>query len=113
MSQEKVERLKDYVGETVSINTPVGEDKDSTLEDYIPDKSAPTTEELYEKQEEKAIIDELLSRITDERTKMIMKLRFGFIDGRVWTLEEIGAKFNITRERVRQIESKTLHNLKN
>ena len=110
-SEKQIEENMKLFSDTVSLDTPVGEEEDSALMNFIADEKANnqfTSVEHIMLGEE---IDELLSELT-ERERRIIRLRFGFVDGRIWTLEEVGQEYHVTRERIRQIEARTLKRLK-
>ncbi len=106
-TENKIEEIAKLYGDTISLDTPVGDKDDSILRDFIPDGSMPeqfsTVEQVLLSKE----IEAVLSSLT-ERERRILRLRFGFEDGRMWTLEEVGKEYHVTRERVRQIEAKSL-----
>ena len=111
LSPEKVEEILKIAQDPVSLETPVGEEDDSHLGDFIQDNEASepleaTATNLLREQLEKA-----MASLTPREEK-VLRLRFGFEDGKPHTLEEVGKKFNVTRERVRQIESKALRRLR-
>lgn len=112
MPPEKVEGIMDlFHHEPISLETPIGEDEDSRLGDFVEDQNslAPTdaaSQELLKDQ-----IDKVLDELTP-REKRVLQLRFGLKDGRARTLEEVGQEFNVTRERIRQIEAKALRKLR-
>lgn len=107
----KVEHILKISQETVSLETPVGEEEDSRLADFIEDKEAPTPEEVAIYQLMKGHIKQSLEYL-NPREKKILTMRFGLEDGRTHTLEEVGREFGVTRERIRQIEAKSLQKLK-
>lgn len=110
LSLEKVKEIQCYYGDVISLDTPVGEMEDKKIVDFIPDSR---TEEQYQLIEElllEAQMDEILDRLP-EREQRILRLRFGFIDGKIWTLEEVGKEYCVTRERIRQIEANVLEKL--
>lgn len=108
---EKMEEILKLFGDTVSLETPVGDEEETSLGEFIPDKSMADqyteTEYLLLQQE----LSEMLSTLTD-REQSVLRLRFGFEDGRVWTLEEVGQVYHVTRERIRQIEARALRRLR-
>ena len=97
--------------ELVSLETPIGEEEDSHLGDFIQDESIPTPVEATNQTLLHEQLDEVVSTLT-EREQRVIKLRFGWDDGRPRTLEEVGKEFNVTRERIRQIEAKALRKLR-
>ena len=111
ISPEKVVEIQRIALEPVSLETPVGEEDDSHLGDFIEDKEAVSPEQYANNQLLRDEINEVLSGLT-EREEKVLRLRFGLDDGRTRTLEEVGREFNVTRERIRQIEAKALRKLK-
>ena len=111
MNPDKVRDIIKTAQEPVSLETPVGEEEDTHLSDFIPDDSSPTPSEAVSFQLLKEQLDKVLHTLSP-REEMVIKLRFGFDDGRPRTLEEVGSVFNITRERIRQIEAKALRKLR-
>jgi len=111
ISPEKVREVKKTSQEPVSLETPVGEEEDSHLSDFIEDRSALPPADVASRQLLKEQIDEVLSSLND-REKRVLMLRFGLEDGRSRTLEEVGREFGVTRERIRQIEAKALRKLR-
>ena len=95
----------------VSLETPIGEEEDSHLGDFIPDEEAPAPAEAASQMLLKEQLDDVLGTLT-EREGKVLRLRFGLDDGRQRTLEEVGKEFNVTRERIRQIEAKALRKLR-
>ncbi len=95
----------------VSLETPIGEEEDSHLGDFIPDEEAPAPAEAASQMLLKEQLNEVLDTLT-EREGKVLRLRFGLEDGRQRTLEEVGKEFNVTRERIRQIEAKALRKLR-
>ena len=108
---EKVREIQKIAQEPVSLETPIGEEEDSHLGDFIPDDDVPAPQEGAEAIMLKEHINEVLESLTDREQK-VLRLRFGLDDGRSRTLEEVGSEFNVTRERIRQIESKALRKLR-
>ena len=107
--EEKVREILKIAQEPVSLETPIGEEEDSHLGDFIPDDDAPAEAAAY------SLLKEQLSDVLDTltpREEKVLKLRFGLEDGRARTLEEVGKEFNVTRERIRQIEAKALRKLR-
>lgn len=111
MSADKVREIMKASQDPVSLETPIGEEDDSHLGDFIPDDSSPTPAEAVSYQLLREQLNKVLHTLTP-REEMVIKLRFGLEDGRTRTLEEIGKEFNITRERIRQIEAKALRKLR-
>jgi RNA polymerase primary sigma factor len=111
MPVEKVREILKIAQEPVSLETPIGEEEDSHLGDFIPDDDAlaPSEAAAYSMLKEQLL--EVLDSL-NEREKKVLKLRFGLEDGRARTLEEVGKEFNVTRERIRQIEAKALRKLR-
>ena len=112
MSAEKVREIQKIALDPVSLETPIGEEDDSHLGDFIEDKEALSPDQYANNELLKDEIDLILSTLTDREEKVI-RLRFGLEDGRTRTLEEVGKEFDVTRERIRQIEAKALRKLKN
>ena len=108
---EKVQQIQRIAQEPVQLEKPVGEEDDSTLGDFISDPQTLDPYEYTAKEKLKEELEEVLNTLTEREAK-VLKLRFGLIDGRVRTLEEVGKEFNVTRERIRQIEAKALRKLK-
>ncbi|MBR4287814.1 MAG: RNA polymerase sigma factor RpoD [Clostridia bacterium] len=111
MPVDKVRDILKIAQEPVSLETPIGEEEDSHLGDFIPDDDAPAPAEAASYAMLREHLDEVLHTLTP-REMQVLKLRFGFDDGRTRTLEEVGKEFNITRERIRQIEAKALRKLR-
>ena len=111
MPVEKVREIMRVAQEPVSLETPIGEEEDSHLGDFIPDDDAPAPSDVASHTLLKEQLDEVLSTLTPREEK-VLKLRFGLEDGRSRTLEEVGKEFNVTRERIRQIEAKALRKLR-
>ena len=111
MPVERVREIMRIAQDPVSLETPIGEEEDSHLGDFIPDDDAPAPAEAASLILLKEQLDEVLSTLTDREEK-VLRLRFGLEDGRSRTLEEVGKEFNVTRERIRQIEAKALRKLR-
>lgn len=111
ITEEKVREIMKIAQEPVSLETPIGEEEDSHLGDFIEDHEAraPAEEASFTLLREQ--LDEVLKTLTDREQK-VLRLRFGLDDGRARTLEEVGQRFGVTRERIRQIEAKTLRKLR-
>ena len=109
MPVDKVREISKISQEPVSLETPIGEEEDSHLGDFIPDEDAPAPSEAASfvllKEQLGAVLETL-----SEREAKVLRLRFGLDDGRARTLEEVGKEFDVTRERIRQIEAKALRN---
>ena len=110
-SADKIRENMKAAQDPVSLETPIGEEDDSHLGDFIPDESSPTPAEALSYQLLREQLSKVLHTLTP-REEMVIKLRFGLEDGRTRTLEEVGKEFNITRERIRQIEAKPLRKLR-
>ncbi len=111
MSAEKVREIMKIAQDPVSLETPIGEEEDSHLGDFIPDEDSPAPSEAASQSLLKEQLIEVLRTLTP-REEQVLTLRFGLEDGRPRTLEEVGKVFNITRERIRQIEAKALRKLR-
>lgn len=111
ISVEKVRKILKIAQEPVSLETPIGEEEDSHLGDFIPDNDSPAPAESAAFAILKDQLEEVLDSLT-LREQKVLKLRFGIDDGRARTLEEVGKQFDVTRERIRQIEAKALRKLK-
>ena len=111
ISVEKVREILKISQEPVSLETPIGEEEDSHLGDFIPDDDAPAPAEAAAFSMLKEQLVDVLGTLT-ERAQKVLKLRFGLEDGRARTVEEVGKKFDVTRERIRQIEAKALRKLR-
>lgn len=112
ISAEKVREIQKIALDPVSLETPIGEEDDSHLGDFIEDKDTLSPDDYTNNQLLKDEINAVLQGLT-EREEKVLRLRFGLLDGRTRTLEEVGKEFNVTRERIRQIEAKALRKLKN
>ncbi|MEA4971456.1 MAG: RNA polymerase sigma factor RpoD [Candidatus Pelethousia sp.] len=111
ISEDKVREIIKVAQEPVSLETPIGEEEDSHLGDFIPDDDAPAPAEQAAFTLLKEQLMEVLDTLTP-REKKVLRLRFGLDDGKARTLEEVGREFNVTRERIRQIEAKALRKLR-
>ena len=111
MPVDKVREIIKIAQEPVSLETPIGEEEDSHLGDFIPDDDAPAPADAASHTLLKEQLDEVLQSLTDREAK-VLRLRFGLEDGRPRTLEEVGKEFDVTRERIRQIEAKALRKLR-
>ncbi|MDD6045593.1 MAG: RNA polymerase sigma factor RpoD [Clostridia bacterium] len=111
ISEEKVREIIKVAQEPVSLETPIGEEEDSHLGDFIPDDDAPAPAEVAAFTLLKEQLIEVLDTLTPREEK-VLRLRFGLDDGKARTLEEVGREFNVTRERIRQIEAKALRKLR-
>ena len=110
MPVERVREILKISQEPVSLETPIGEEEDSHLGDFIQDDNVPVPAEAAAQTLLKEQLDEVLDTLT-EREQKVLRLRFGMNDGRARTLEEVGKEFDVTRERIRQIEAKALRKL--
>lgn len=110
MDEEEVKRIRTYIQNPVSLETPVGEEE-GRLEDFVEDDREPTPEDAVAALVRKEEVQELLDNL-NEKERMVLSLRFGFEDGNVHTLEETGERLGVTRERVRQIEAVALEKLR-
>ena len=111
MDPDKVREVKKIAQEPVSLETPIGEEEDSYLGDFIEDEDAPSPSAAASFMLLQDQLDDVLDSLTD-REKRVLELRFGVEDGRSRTLEEVGKEFGVTRERIRQIEAKALRKLR-
>ncbi len=111
MSAEKVREIMKIAQDPVSLETPIGEEEDSHLGDFIPDDDTPAPADAASATILREVIERELHTLTP-REEHVIKLRFGLYDGRTRTLEEVGKEFDITRERIRQIEAKALRKLR-
>ncbi len=111
MPEERVREILKISQEPVSLETPIGEEEDSHLGDFIQDDNVPVPADAAAFTLLKEQLSEVLSTLT-EREQKVLRLRFGLDDGRARTLEEVGKEFNVTRERIRQIEAKALRKLR-
>ena len=111
MTEDKVREIMKIAQDPVSLETPIGEEEDSHLGDFIPDDDAPAPAEAAAYSLLKEQIEDVLGSL-NEREQKVLKLRFGLEDGRARTLEEVVKEFDVTRERIRQIEAKALRKLR-
>lgn len=111
MPAERVREIMRIAQDPVSLETPIGEEEDSHLGDFIPDDDAPAPADAASLMLLKEQLNEVLSTLTEREAK-VLRLRFGLEDGRSRTLEEVGKEFDVTRERIRQIEAKALRKLR-
>ncbi len=111
ISEEKVREIIKVAQEPVSLETPIGEEEDSHLGDFIPDDATPAPADVAAFTLLREQLMEVLDSLTP-REKKVLRLRFGLDDGKARTLEEVGKEFNVTRERIRQIEAKALRKLR-
>ncbi len=111
LTEERVREIMKIAQEPVSLETPIGEEEDSHLGDFIEDEDAPAPATAASFMLLKEQLDDVLDTLTD-REKRVLELRFGITDGRPRTLEEVGREFGVTRERIRQIEAKALRKLR-
>lgn len=111
MPEERMREIYKLYGDTISLDTLVGEDEDCMLQDFVADDRMP---EQFTSVEHVMLGDELdrLLSVLSEREQRILRLRFGFVDGHIWTLDQVGKEYHVTRERIRQIEVKALRRLK-
>ena len=111
ISEDKVREIIKIAQEPVSLETPIGEEDDSHLGDFIPDDDAPAPADAVASTLLKEQLMEVLASLTPREAK-VLRLRYGLDDGKARTLEEVGKEFNVTRERIRQIEAKALRKLR-
>ena len=110
-SEDKVREIIKIAQEPVSLETPIGEEEDSHLGDFIPDDDAPAPDSMATYAMLKKQLTEVLNTLTPREAR-VLRLRYGLVDGKTRTLEDVGKEFNVTRERIRQIEAKALRKLK-
>ncbi len=108
---ERVQAIQKTAQEPISLESPVGEEEDSSLGDFIADHETLTPYEYTSKEMLKRELDSALGTLTDREEK-VLRMRFGLLDGKSRTLEEVGKEFNVTRERIRQIEAKAIRKLR-
>ncbi|MBO4594123.1 MAG: sigma-70 family RNA polymerase sigma factor, partial [Clostridia bacterium] len=110
-TEEKVREIQKIAQDPVSLETPIGEEEDSRLSDFIEDEGSASPQEKVSGNMLREQILEVLDSLTPREQK-VLRLRYGLDDGRPRTLEEVGREFNVTRERIRQIEAKALRKLR-
>jgi RNA polymerase primary sigma factor len=111
ISSDRVEEIQRIAQEPVSLETPIGEEEDSQLGDFLEDKDMPNPEEVAASMILREQLEEMLEDLS-EREREVLRLRFGLEDGHAHTLEDVGKRFGVTRERIRQIEAKALRKLR-
>ncbi len=111
MSPDKVRKVLRSAQEPISLETPIGDDEDTFLKDFIEDKSIPNPEEYVSKKLLREQLEKVLETLSDKERE-ILRYRYGLVDGTEYTLEQVGKMFNVTRERIRQIESKAIRKLR-
>ncbi len=111
MSPEKVRKILKSIQEPISLETPIGDDEDTHLKDFIEDSSISNPEEATAKRLLKEQVEKIINTLSDKEREVIM-YRFGLVDGIEHTLEQVGTMFNLTRERIRQIESKAIRKIR-
>jgi RNA polymerase primary sigma factor len=111
ISSDRVEEIQRIAQEPVSLETPIGEEEDSQLGDFLEDKDMPNPEEVAASMILREQLEEMLEDLS-ERESEVLRLRFGLEDGHAHTLEDVGKRFGVTRERIRQIEAKALRKLR-
>jgi RNA polymerase primary sigma factor len=107
----KVHEISRLPQDPLSLETPVGEEEDSRLGDFVEDRDAEAPAEVASKAMMRTEVDEVLETLTP-RERRVLQLRFGLVDGQQRTLEEVGKRFSVTRERIRQIEARALRKLR-
>ena len=111
MTYDKVREILKIAQEPISLETPIGEEEDSHLGDFIPDEDAQAPADAASYMLLREQLTDVLDSLTSREAR-VLKLRFGLEDGRARTLEEVGKEFDVTRERIRQIEAKALRKLR-
>ena len=112
MTADKIKNIQRIAKEPISLEAPVGEEEDSSLGDFISDPNALNPHESMIQENIREALDELLVSVLTDREEKVLRLRYGLMDDKTHTLEEVGKEFGVTRERIRQIESKALKKLK-
>lgn len=111
LTEERMAEIMKLYGDTISLDAPIGEEADSALKDFVADENTPDQYLTVDHALLGEQLDKILSVLT-EREQRIIRLRFGFVDDRIWTLEEVGKEYHVTRERIRQIETRALRRLR-
>ena len=111
ITPDKVLNIQQIAREPISLESPVGEEEDSTIGDFISDPNSLNPHDNMMQELIRQTLDEVLETLTDREEK-VLRLRYGLLDGRTHTLEEVGREFGVTRERIRQIEAKALRKLR-
>ncbi len=111
MAEERVNEILQCFDDTISLESPVGDEDSSSLQEFVADKNTQNGFHKAEFMMLRGELDEALSTLS-EREQMVLRLRFGFVDGKVWTLEEVGKVYHVTRERIRQIEVRAIRRLR-
>ncbi|MFA5692676.1 MAG: sigma-70 family RNA polymerase sigma factor, partial [Acholeplasmataceae bacterium] len=111
ITPDKVLNIQQIARDPISLESPVGEEEDSTIGDFISDPNSLNPHDNMMQELIRQTLDEVLETLTDREEK-VLRLRYGLLDGRTHTLEEVGREFGVTRERIRQIEAKALRKLR-
>ncbi len=112
VAEDKIKDILPYFSDIVSLDMPIGDSEEKVVMDYVADGTSTDQYQMIEILIMGEKVNEILEQLS-EREQNILKLRFGFIDGKIWTLDEIGREYEVTRERIRQIEAKALEKLGN